>query len=73
MREKLIELLEIVTQEYAEEIADYLIENGTVIPVRCGECKLAREPYKGGLYCQGKREVTPDHYCSYGKPKEDEE
>lgn len=51
-------------------IADYLIENGVVIPVRCWECKFAREPYIGGLYCQGKHEVDPDHYCRDGKPKE---
>lgn len=54
-------------------LADHLIENGIVTPVRCGECKFAREPYKGGLYCQGKREVSPDHYCNYGEPKESEE
>lgn len=76
MREKLIDLIieakrtDPETDSFTEYLADFLIENGVVIPVRCGECKFAREPYKGGLYCQGKHEVDPDHYCSYGEPKE---
>lgn len=77
MREKLIELLideiPIMGGTTFESLADHLIENGVVIPVRCWECKFAREPYIGGLYCQGKHEVDPDHYCRDGKPKEKDE
>lgn len=78
MREKLIELLEIVTQEYAEEIADFLIKNGTVIPVRCGECKYRHEHDDfggtGGDTCMITDDfVCYDHYCSDGIPKKDEE
>lgn len=77
MREKLIELLEIVTREYAEEIADYLIENGIVIPVRCGECAYLNEygicKFHYDRIRFREQFVGKNDYCSRGIPKEDEE
>jgi hypothetical protein len=59
-------------------IADHLIENGVVIPVRCGECKHRDEDgdicYYHSSFGDDKICYTyPDGYCSYGKPKESEE
>jgi hypothetical protein len=76
MREKLIELLTdiigFIGWDNIKDLADYLIENGVVMPVRCQECK-----YHVANYCtrdiKGRTNafyMEADDYCSYGIPKE---
>lgn len=99
-REKLIELLEQAEETYytqtpigklisgeltAEYLADYLIEHGVTIPVRCKDCRYS------GMYRFGCEEterlacleieedgfirmacvVTPDYYCGNGEREEE--
>lgn len=56
--------------------ADYLIENGVVIPVRCEECRKRKTEECGmnlkTAYYYHSWEDDED-YCSNGKPKEREE
>ena len=53
-------------------IADYLIENGVVIPVRCSVCEYMHiiPLTLGGKCGQTGRVVCYDDYCSHGKTKE---
>lgn len=61
-------------------LADYLIENGVVIPVRCGECKFLETSGtwedgisdECGLYIISDMDDIDTSYCHYGKPKERE-
>lgn len=79
-REKFIEIAsEIVVPYFAEFIADKLIENGAVIPVRCKDCKYygitgdqACEVHSSTLFEDDYYIVTmePDDFCSYGERKE---
>ena len=57
--------------------ADYLIENGVTIPVRCKDCEFCHynssaDTYKctsmNGMY----RTVSPDDFCSYGERERNE-
>jgi hypothetical protein len=54
-------------------IADHLIENGVVIPVRCGECRKRKTEECGmnlkTAYYYHSWEDDED-YCSDGEPKE---
>lgn len=50
--------------------ADYLIANGVVIPVRCGECVYFN---KYGVCIFHDDVMLHDDYCSDGEPKESEE
>lgn len=56
-------------------IADYLIENGVVIPVRCPVCRYMRiKPFTLETFCSRTGEtVYRDGYCIYSEPKESEE
>lgn len=74
-REKLIELLsEHHSGNYdeAKRIADHLIANGVVVPVRCNDCKHFEE---GKLKCRFHSTETqeiqmfPTWFCSEGERK----
>ena len=56
-------------------LADYLIENGVVIPVRCPICRDMRiKPFTLETFCSRTGEtVYRDGYCIYGKPREKDE
>ena len=57
-------------------IADYLIENGVVIPVRCEECAYSeRYAESRNLYeCKVDKMIMRKYdFCNYGEPKESEE
>ncbi|MBR4079683.1 MAG: hypothetical protein IKK29_05680 [Christensenellaceae bacterium] len=85
-REKLLELLDHATEvfrfdawENTDKIADYLIEHGVAIPVRCKDCKYygitgyqACEVHSSTLFEDDYYIVTmePDDFCSYGERKE---
>lgn len=65
-------------EEAIADLADYLIENGATIPVKCGECDWYRKD--GGICVNPKCgksfygcRVLEQHFCSYGEPKESEE
>ena len=72
MREKLIELITdivgFISWDNITDLADYLIENGVVIPVRCSECKHLN---KHGV-CEFHYDLVRfrNDYCSDGEPKE---
>lgn len=83
-RERLIELLidgnidadESGTEsrvERCEKVADWLIANGVVLPVRCCECEhcdIGQNDVEQWCICQVKRiDVDPTDFCSYGKRK----
>ena len=79
MREKLIDLISDIVDflgwDNIKDLADYLIENGVRIPVRCEECEHRDEDgdicYYHSSFGDDKICYTcPDDYCSYGKPKE---
>lgn len=61
-----------------EAIVDYLIEDGVIVPVRCGECayfgknKEYRDSSLLYSFCyKFHHNITKnDDYCSYGKRKE---
>jgi hypothetical protein len=85
MREKLFYLMTdskcpafFLNNEQVLALADHLIENGVVIPVRCRECKHRDEDgdicYYHSSFGDDKICYTyPDGYCSYGKPREKDE
>lgn len=61
-------------EETIADLADYLIENGAKIPVRCGECRHSlKEQVTDGVMayvCRITDDIKSyDHYCSYGEPK----
>ena len=78
MRKKLIDLIieakrtDPETGSFTEYLADYLIENGVVIPVRCSVCEYMHiiPLTLGGKCGQTGRVVCYDDYCSHGKTKE---
>ncbi len=78
-RKRLIELLEIRHFLTAETTADFLMDNGVTIPVRCSECFFSRkvddrEPkYKCVNICRDgcSKWLGSDDYCSYGERRED--
>lgn len=84
-REKLIELLEKAKETYytqtligelisgeltVEFVADYLIEHGVTIPVRCKDCIYNKN---GFCYISEELDVfyNKDFYCAYGERKEE--
>lgn len=89
MREKLIEILRVPIYPHElvdpiEAVADYLIDSGVTIPVRCKDCKYAENMMpigNGNGYLMGdctlRKEddiiVTAweDEFCSYGERKGD--
>lgn len=86
-KEKLIELLDHAAEvfrfdawENTDKIADYLIERGVTIPVRCGECKYSKLdpceepelkdcPLVWECFLDGNCYAEND-FCSYGERKE---
>lgn len=75
-RERLIELIQNsvngCARHWAGIIADYLLANGVIVPVRCKDCVYFRESdrtnrafctYHGDDY---EFETFPNHYCSSG-------
>lgn len=80
MREKLIELLmqdpelffDRMGESDYENLADYLIANGVIIPVKCDECKY----YSIDKDMCGRQVCMSTHrngFCDFGKTKEDTE
>lgn len=93
-RDKLIELLNnkqqygIATEEPPEaiytienhQLADYLLANGVIVPVRCKDCKYCELRYPAkeigkeaieGYYCfANKRYLKSTDFCSCGELKE---
>lgn len=82
-REKLIGLIDSVRYwgcGTSEEIADYLISKGAVIPVRCKDCKYYG--ITGDQSCEVHSStrleddyyivtMEPDDFCGYGERKEE--
>lgn len=82
MREKLIEILSVPIYPHElvdpiEAVADYLIDSGVTIPVRCKDCVnyCGFEHCKNGI-CDvdsvSKRAVHPNDFCSYGERRTDD-
>jgi hypothetical protein len=83
MREKLIEILSVPIYPHElvdpiEAVADYLIDNGVTIPVRCKDCKKRFVPFECGLW-QGMvngnhwfLSKDDDFWCAYGERRTDD-
>ena len=77
MRDRLVELLQDTLCEWecdvqiktVLQIAEHLVENGVVPVVRCKDCKHSNDDGTICRYSVG-RAVEPEHFCSYGTPKE---
>lgn len=79
MKDKLIEplLRSIVPETMVEPLAEFLEENGVVIPTRCKDCKHAASGWVSinggkGVMCAKFRndwwdKRLNDDYCSYGE------
>lgn len=77
-RERLIEILRVPIYPHeladpAEVVADYLLDNGVTIPVRCNDCKWYKP--KGGV--AGQKTIIcsyqpKDFFCAYGERKDNE-
>lgn len=82
-KEKLMELLDNIVGFPAtvlpSEAADYLIESGVRIPVRCKDCVCAEKfPYEENVFkCthpqldKSEYGVYGEDYCSYGERREE--
>ena len=76
MREKLIELLRKAPFKTVEDHADYMIENGVVIPVRCMECKHYTTGMAIGM-CKRipDKPIIPmpfNSFCAFGERKDND-
>ena len=78
MRDRLVELLEQKMHPYlADDIADFLIENGVVPVVRCKDCKYYKAQKQSVNWKNKKKyccrvvalKVNENDYCSYGERK----
>ena len=80
MREKLIEILRQpihlhLDADPTEALADYLLDSGVAVPVRCKDCRN----YDDEGYCwfwkyetgMSPNEVDADDFCSYGERRTD--
>lgn len=71
MREKLIELIREVQYlgGLEEKVADHLIANGVMIPVRCNDCKrFCKYEQSSRNHCAlSGRFVGEDDFCSFGE------
>ncbi len=71
MKEKLIELIEQAKYCSAEELADYLLEAGLVLSVRCKNCTYWQDNNGGYPHdeCRWRYDETPDadDFCSFGE------
>ena len=74
MREKLIELLEQAKYCSVEELADYLIAAGLVLPTRCKDCKNYEpgfiRPYLG-CCSEWETAVNENGFCHHGERKDE--
>jgi len=81
MQKRLAELVREAKEKhiYSDEIAQYLIDRGVVVPVMCKDCK----DYRQNPYNQKEEELLcmcycdwiatePDDFCSHGERKERE-
>ena len=70
-RSKLIELLEEAAVKMdcpqMDEVADYLLANGVVIPTLCKDCKKSRG---SGCPFWDEAPYNKEDYCSYGERKD---
>jgi hypothetical protein len=60
-------------EETIADLADYLIENGVIIPVKCGDCKYNGDHGSCSFHSSPFFRVSPNDYCNCGKIKESEE
>ena len=74
MKEKLTELIKQAKYCTAEELAEYLIAAGLVLPVRCEECKhFVWDEWDGSWCCiKNGRYVKKDFWCKHGERKDNE-
>lgn len=86
MREKLINLINEsgacfycfplgdLGEQQAAKIADHLIDNGIVIPVRCEDCRylIDRDNNTYGCYRLFMENCEPRDFCPYGKRRNEE-
>ena len=68
-RERLLEILNVPIYPHenvdpVEAVADYLLDNGVTIPVRCKDCKNRPCNRVCKIF---KRQMGDDCYCSYGE------
>ena len=74
----------VATSDAAESLADFLIANGVVIPVRCKDCKhwfKSKEFSPFGWCCQRndlvhvsyRDRMNPEDFCSKGERKDNED
>ena len=62
----------IVLPEVLLALADYLIDNGVIIPVLCEDCDHLRHNDEGGTYCAITwTDVDNDDFCSFGRRKDE--
>ena len=63
-------------------LAEYLINNGVRIPVRCKDCKHCRTASWGERFCARKQadgvyaelsNLSEDDFCSYGERRTDDD
>lgn len=57
------------------KLAEYLIENGVTIPVRCKDCihfHMMEDGYHDCINIYGIDFPQPDDFCSYGERRKDE-
>ena len=74
MRDRLIELIQNAVngcaRHWAEIIADHLLANGVIVPIRCKDCTEWDKVEQECSHWYGFRE---NDYCSYGVLKEREQ
>ena len=59
------------TGSFTEFCADFFVENGVTVPVRCRDCVHWRAHLKVGGICYLTTSIRhPDDYCSRGKRRE---
>ena len=68
-RERLLEILNVPIYPHEnvdplEAVADYLLDNGVTIPVRCAKCKHYNNEFGVCEFWHGAR--RPEHYCGEG-------
>ena len=64
-----------ISEDGAEALADYLIENDVVEVVRCKDCEYWESSYgfckRVGVDCFGNSSFYKNSFCSCGKRRED--
>lgn len=75
MQKRLAELVREARERYiySDEIAQYLIDHGVVVPVMCKDCEYCEHDGDDEIICTRRYSyVLPTDFCSYGERKEDE-